>query len=692
MYLLLKKLGYEILDNHKLIGYVKFETMRRAIYDFFDNRKTESNDLLVFYYSGHGIPTINGDDVCLASSEIDPDYPKIDGLVSSDLTKCMKDSDSSAVVAILDCCYSGAAGISKGHEDDAAKIGTAAIENKAKILEDPQQQGEGRCLLAASQATQEAYHLIEKDHSIFTYYLLEGLRENEKSVDVDGNVTPPSLGSYIHKAILKLPAKKRPKQKPIIKVEASGDIVLASYPNLAKHNTPTPSSFNDPPASIISPIISPPGLNSQSRVDEKKDYLKLFSKSKILMLAIAVIIGSLMVVVFSGGLIHQPFSPPMVTKPSSTQPPILNDLTYKNSTYGVKIQYPSNWKIYPGASLIGKNGQLIPINFSIAFIVPPNYPHPLESDRSTYFELGMDQLTPADTKNIDLYLRNIINDRSNETGFHLVSADFDSTLAGRRAYSLVYTYIERGFNTTAIETGTFVGNRNYWLLFTAEAAKFDSFVPTVQKMINSFEINARQSNKEPTIVEGPQSKIAGNATLLQSNGINPTLTPRPDNLNYENATYGIKIQYPSSWGVQPGRNLLGPNGQLLQPITIAYISPPIESDPNATAYFQIGQRNPEPDEVKNLGLYLRDTINSYRSNNTRFHLASASANTTLAGKQAYSLVFTDTYQGFNLKTIETGTLVDNKIYYVSFSSEPGKFDRFLPTVQKMISSFAIKSK
>ena len=33
------------------------------------------------------------------------------------------------------------------------------------------------------------------------------------------------------------------------------------------------------------------------------------------------------------------------------------------------------------------------------------------------------------------------------------------------------------------------GDKNYYLLFTAEAAKFDSFLPTVQKMINSFELS-----------------------------------------------------------------------------------------------------------------------------------------------------------------------------------------------------------
>ena len=74
MYELLHSLGYEIADNHKLVGQVKFDTMRDAIYDFFDNANTKAEDTLVFYYSGHGIPASDGD-MCFASSEISPDDP-----------------------------------------------------------------------------------------------------------------------------------------------------------------------------------------------------------------------------------------------------------------------------------------------------------------------------------------------------------------------------------------------------------------------------------------------------------------------------------------------------------------------------------------------------------------------------------------------------------------------------------------
>lgn len=282
-YKLLESLGYKIADNHLFIGQVKFETMREAIYDFFNNAKSIGNDTLLFYYSGHGVPASDGD-VCLASSETDPDEPYRKGFSSFDLTRLMKDNVSLRIVAILDCCYSGAAKVSQGAigkaaEDTAARIGTNALEDKAKLLE---QQGEGKCILSASQATQEAFALKEGEHSLFTYYFLEGLRRNEKSVDTNGNVTPITLGNYIYKAIMNLPPGKRPKQKPVTKAETSGDIILASYPDLVPARPVPPT---------LPPPVSPPKPNGG----------KSWKKAKILIPIVSVaVIGIVIALTFFG--------------------------------------------------------------------------------------------------------------------------------------------------------------------------------------------------------------------------------------------------------------------------------------------------------------------------------------------------------------------------------------------------------
>ncbi len=161
-----------------------------------------------------------------------PDNPRKRGFSFDDLTKLLQECISTKIVVILDSCYSGSAKISKGHEEDVVKIASAAIQRQSNEINT----GEGRCILAASQALQEAYILEEKNHSIFTYYLLQGLSgEDEEAVDKYGNVTVDTLGKYVYNKIMSLPSDKRPKQKPIRKVEASGDIVLAHYPNLVSN-------------------------------------------------------------------------------------------------------------------------------------------------------------------------------------------------------------------------------------------------------------------------------------------------------------------------------------------------------------------------------------------------------------------------------------------------------------------------
>jgi len=199
--------------------------LREKIIDFFTDPAVTLRDTLLFYYSGHGVPDSEGR-VYLCSSEIDPDYPYRRGFSFQDLTDMMNRSLSKKIVAILDCCYSGTAQISKGSEHDAAKLGNAAILRDSNAL----MEGEGRCILASSQANQEAYALMEGNHSVFTHFLIRGLNGEEGAVDKYGYVTADSIGRFIYDGIMSLPVDRRPKQKPVRKMDISGEIVIAHYP------------------------------------------------------------------------------------------------------------------------------------------------------------------------------------------------------------------------------------------------------------------------------------------------------------------------------------------------------------------------------------------------------------------------------------------------------------------------------
>lgn len=222
MHNLLISLSYEIEPNHVMIGYIKYENIRESIKEFFTSKSVKPNDTLLFYFSGHGVLEDTGDHY-LSSSEIDPEEPYDKGYSFDDITRMMYRSISTKIILILDCCYSGSASVSKGNSEDEASLGRDAIKNKIKT-------GEGKCILASSLSYQKSYGTVEKGHSLFTYYLLEGLKKNEESVNKDGNVTPDSLGKYIYDKVTRV----LPKQRPIRKVEAQGDIIIASYPELAK--------------------------------------------------------------------------------------------------------------------------------------------------------------------------------------------------------------------------------------------------------------------------------------------------------------------------------------------------------------------------------------------------------------------------------------------------------------------------
>jgi tetratricopeptide (TPR) repeat protein len=226
---LLKDSGYAIKNQDGLIGRVDGRLMQERIYRFFGDDDIKSDDTLLFYFSGHGVPSKN--DFFLASSNIEPKTPKINGFSFDDLNGEIRPESCRAkrIVIILDSCYAGSLNVS-GKGSESAIASAAKNHQSTKFIE-----GEGRCLLSSCLGFQESFSTAEGNHSFFTKYLIEGLRgANGKSTDDDGMVTPESLMRYIDKEIDELPKDKRPEQTPFRKIELAGSITLASYPQYVR--------------------------------------------------------------------------------------------------------------------------------------------------------------------------------------------------------------------------------------------------------------------------------------------------------------------------------------------------------------------------------------------------------------------------------------------------------------------------
>lgn len=189
--------------------------------DFFADKQRD--DLLLFYFSGHGIKSEDGK-LYFAQTNTIRTRLKSTSVSAEQINEMMKGSKSRRQIMILDCCYSGA----------FAK-GMVAKADYAVGLKDSFEGGYGRIILTASDAMQYAFEgsdMIMQNKkmgtgSVFTHLLVEGLQTQNADFDNDGFVSVDDLHKYVSRNIKDITSHQSPK---LWKFDAEGDIYVAQYP------------------------------------------------------------------------------------------------------------------------------------------------------------------------------------------------------------------------------------------------------------------------------------------------------------------------------------------------------------------------------------------------------------------------------------------------------------------------------
>lgn len=206
-------------DDVKVILNQPEPVAREAIDEFFDQKK--SDDLLLFYFSGHGLRDDIGT-LYLAARNTNHLKLRVTGIKSDFIREAMDASRSRKQVIILDCCNSGA--FAQGTK---AVVGGSA--GTASAFEGT---GFGRIVLTASDATQFAWEgekvIGETQNSLFTHYLVKGL-EGEADLDSNGQITVDELYDYACDQISKHTSKQTPGKWSY---KQHGEIVLRQFTRL----------------------------------------------------------------------------------------------------------------------------------------------------------------------------------------------------------------------------------------------------------------------------------------------------------------------------------------------------------------------------------------------------------------------------------------------------------------------------
>ena len=195
----------------------------------------------------------------------------------------------------------------------------------------------------------------------------------------------------------------------------------------------------------------------------------------------------------SSTIIKQPKN---TSAPTINKPPITMSLPsssiqsngmsiYDNKTFGIGIQYPSNWTIQTS------NASGMPKN--IATFMTPAGP---SSNRTGTMSIYLDRAYNT-IKNLKDYAHFRLNTYENSTNFapfRMLELSMDSFLAGNPAYKLIGTYERNSDLQKLIEVGTIIGNKAYFIQFIADPTQYPNYLSTVQKIINSLRVNASLSD------------------------------------------------------------------------------------------------------------------------------------------------------------------------------------------------------
>jgi hypothetical protein len=163
--------------------------------------------------------------------------------------------------------------------------------------------------------------------------------------------------------------------------------------------------------------------------------------------------------------------------------------TYVNSTFGIKMQVPSNWDLQEiGNSLNGSAVTIIRV--TPAFDIHKSFDTD-PSDSSTYLDINVQN--NIRNMSLDTLMKNnisIIKNDNNTSDFKLLSSTTDAILAGRKAYTMIYASTYNGLKTITMDSGTLCGNRIYYATFNAEPSSYTELAKTARKMFGSLVLTA----------------------------------------------------------------------------------------------------------------------------------------------------------------------------------------------------------
>jgi hypothetical protein len=175
----------------------------KAFRTWLPSRVKSTTDVYVFY-SGHGLPTADGQGLYLIPPRADRDVIDDTAIPFAKINAAIQAAKPKLVTIFMDACYSGQA---RSGETLIASARPVAIKAEKTLFPD------SFTVFSASQNDQISSSSPDLKHGIFSYYLMRGM-EGDADANQDGKITLGEMQAYLAENVGRQAAMMSRKQVP----------------------------------------------------------------------------------------------------------------------------------------------------------------------------------------------------------------------------------------------------------------------------------------------------------------------------------------------------------------------------------------------------------------------------------------------------------------------------------------------
>ena len=167
------------------------------------------------YYSGHGLPSIDGQTLYLLPQRADRDLIEETAISQTKINAALQSAKAKSVTIFLDSCYSGV-----GRTGQSLVANARPISLKSRDIGYPPE----FTVISASSPDQISSSSPELQHGIFSFYLMKGM-EGDADINKDGEITAGEMQQYVSDKVQRQAMSMNRKQEPQLVGDANRVLV-----------------------------------------------------------------------------------------------------------------------------------------------------------------------------------------------------------------------------------------------------------------------------------------------------------------------------------------------------------------------------------------------------------------------------------------------------------------------------------